>query len=190
MLSIQRFGFTLELLFACSQDVDEGPGFGSGASGANPASASAGTETETATETESAGSSGQPRAGSSRSESGNPSPTGGPSSGGQGDPTSGTTSDVPTTTNPTSTSDPSAGSATGDADTSAGGGTPLDPDLDVPDEGETCSAPGSMNECRAGSTRRKKGDARAAKLGAFGCGPIDACLDVGHPTHGVCDPFA
>lgn len=27
-------------------------------------------------------------------------------------------------------------------------------------------------------------------LGTFECGPVEACLDVGHPTRGVCDPFA
>lgn len=27
-------------------------------------------------------------------------------------------------------------------------------------------------------------------LGTFECGPIEACLDIGHPTRGVCDPFA
>jgi len=27
-------------------------------------------------------------------------------------------------------------------------------------------------------------------LGTFECGPIEDCLDIGHPTHGVCDPFA
>ncbi len=26
-------------------------------------------------------------------------------------------------------------------------------------------------------------------LGTFFCGPIEDCLDVGHPTHGVCAPF-
>ena len=25
-------------------------------------------------------------------------------------------------------------------------------------------------------------------LGTFYCGPVDDCLDVGHPTHGVCRP--
>ncbi len=25
-------------------------------------------------------------------------------------------------------------------------------------------------------------------LGTFACGPVEACLDVGHPTQGVCDP--
>lgn len=28
------------------------------------------------------------------------------------------------------------------------------------------------------------------QLGTFSCGPIEDCLDVGHATHGVCDPFA
>ena len=27
-------------------------------------------------------------------------------------------------------------------------------------------------------------------LGTFECGPIEDCLDIGHPTRGVCDPFA
>ncbi len=27
-------------------------------------------------------------------------------------------------------------------------------------------------------------------LGSFECGPPDDCLDIGHPTRGVCDPFA
>jgi hypothetical protein len=27
-------------------------------------------------------------------------------------------------------------------------------------------------------------------LGTSECGPVEDCLDIGHPTHGVCDPFA
>jgi hypothetical protein len=27
-------------------------------------------------------------------------------------------------------------------------------------------------------------------LGTFECGPVEDCIDIGHPTHGVCDPFA
>ena len=27
-------------------------------------------------------------------------------------------------------------------------------------------------------------------LGTFECGPVEDCLDIGHPTKGVCDPFA
>ncbi|MBC8068215.1 MAG: hypothetical protein IAG13_07770 [Deltaproteobacteria bacterium] len=27
-------------------------------------------------------------------------------------------------------------------------------------------------------------------LGTFECGPVEDCLDVGHPTRGVCNPFA
>lgn len=27
-------------------------------------------------------------------------------------------------------------------------------------------------------------------LGTFECGPVEDCLDIGHATHGVCDPFA
>ncbi|MCA9705169.1 MAG: hypothetical protein KDK70_04875 [Myxococcales bacterium] len=27
------------------------------------------------------------------------------------------------------------------------------------------------------------------QLGTFECGPVEDCLDVGHPTHGVCAPF-
>jgi hypothetical protein len=27
-------------------------------------------------------------------------------------------------------------------------------------------------------------------LGTFECGPVEDCLDIGHPTQGVCDPFA
>jgi hypothetical protein len=27
-------------------------------------------------------------------------------------------------------------------------------------------------------------------LGTFECGPVEDCLDIGHPTRGVCDPFA
>jgi hypothetical protein len=26
------------------------------------------------------------------------------------------------------------------------------------------------------------------ELGTYACGPLEDCLDVGHPTHGVCDP--
>jgi hypothetical protein len=28
------------------------------------------------------------------------------------------------------------------------------------------------------------------QLGTPSCGPVENCLDIGHPTHGVCDPFA
>jgi hypothetical protein len=62
---------------------------------------------------------------------------------------------------------------------------------------ESCDACGNLNapcvegtdcdilfECYAGRCTN------FCTLGQSECGPVDACLDVGHPTRGVCDPFA
>jgi hypothetical protein len=107
----------------------------------------------------------------------------------------------------------------------AGGGDPLDPDLDIPNDGEACTTPGDLNECpgiavcRFATTEHGLCESCDAcgnlnapcvegtdcdilfscyaghctnfcTLGTFECGPIEDCLDIGHPTKGVCDPFA
>ena len=115
-----------------------------------------------------------------------------------------------------------------DASSSSGGGElvpgdPLDPSLDVPDDGEPCTTPGSLVECPGIAVCRfqttEQGTCESCEpcgnlgdpcsegsecdilfscydgrctnfceLGTYACGPIEDCLDVGHPTHGVCDP--
>lgn len=104
-------------------------------------------------------------------------------------------------------------------------GDPLDPSLDIPEDGEACDTPGSLGECPGIAVCRfatseqglcescepcgNLGDpcsesiecdilfscfegrcTNFCELGTYGCGPIEDCLDVGHPTHGVCDPSA
>ncbi len=48
-------------------------------------------------------------------------------------------------------------------------------------EGTDCDI---LFECYAGSCTN------FCTLGTFECGPVEACLDIGHPTRGVCDPAA
>lgn len=104
-------------------------------------------------------------------------------------------------------------------------GDPLDPDLDIPSDGEPCTSPGDLQECpgiavcRFATTEHGLcescepcGNLNApcnassecdilfscyagrctnfCTLGTFECGPVEDCLDVGHATMGVCDPFA
>ncbi len=126
-------------------------------------------------------------------------------------------------TDPTGTGDASTGSSSG-GDTAAG--TPLDPDLDIPDGNEQCDTPGDLQMCSGVATVCRFataeyglcescdvcGNLNAAcvqgtdcdilfscfagrctnfcTLGTFECGPVEDCLDIGHPTRGVCDPFA
>ena len=216
---MRRLVLAVVLLSACTEDVGDGPSFGSGASGANPASTTAATSA--------AESSGQDGAGSATSETSDAPTTGGTSSDGEsGASTNPTSSGDPTTgTTPTTSGDTSGDTSTGDSAASESGGTALDPDLDVPDEGESCTTPGSMNECPGISVCRfytaEEGRCESCDtcgnlnapctegtdcdilfacyagrctnicpLGTFSCGPVENCLDVGHPTHGVCDPFA
>lgn len=62
---------------------------------------------------------------------------------------------------------------------------------------ESCDACGNLNDpcaqgsdcdilfmCYAGACTN------FCTLGTFECGPVENCLDIGHPTKGVCDPFA
>lgn len=62
---------------------------------------------------------------------------------------------------------------------------------------ESCDACGNLNapcvegtdcdilfECYAGRCTN------FCTLGTYECGPIENCLDIGHPTRGVCNPFA
>lgn len=115
--------------------------------------------------------------------------------------------------------DTTPGSTSGDTP-----GSPLDPGLDTPDDGEVCMTPGSLGECPALQVCRfhttEQGLCESCdtcgnlgapcvegtdcdilfacyqgqctnicELGTFFCGPIEDCLNVGHPTHGVCAPF-
>ena len=121
--------------------------------------------------------------------------------------------------------DESSGANASSEASSGGDGTPLDPQLDVPDMGEHCTTPGDLSECPGIAVCRFAtveygicescdacGNLNApcvqgtdcdilfacyagsctnfCTLGTSECGPVDACLDVGHPTKGVCDPFA
>lgn len=189
---------------ACNIGVDEGnSGLSAGMSGAtsgataSPTSAAA----ETDAPADSTGGSGMP---------GETEPSGPSSEGTMG---MATTSGGPTTM--TSGDSGSTGGAPGD---------PLDPGLDVPEDGEPCMTPGSLVECpgiavcRFHTTEQglcescdSCGNLGAAcvegtdcdilfacylgqctnfcMLGSFECGPPEDCLDIGHPTHGVCAPF-
>lgn len=149
------------------------------------------------------------------------------SSSGAVDPSDDSTSDTPAdsssaaSVDDTSMTDP--GSSSDGTDTASG--TPLDPDLDIPDEGEQCDYPGDLQSCPGIAVCRfataeygicESCDAcgnlfapcvegtdcdilfscyagsctNFCTLGTFECGPVEDCLDIGHPTRGVCDPFA
>lgn len=218
---MRRYVLALVLLAACTEGVGDGPSFGSGASGANPGAATS------ATSADSAASSGQASESGTTSGTGDAATTTGGSSANDesGTSSSPTSSGDPTTGTPTTTDDSSGETSTSDSDPSDSGGTPLDPDLDIPDEGESCTTPGNLNECPGIAVCRfhtaEEGRCESCdvcgnlgapctegtdcdilfacyagrctnicQLGTFGCGPIEDCLDVGHPTHGVCDPFA
>lgn len=137
-------------------------------------------------------------------------------------------SDADTSGGDASASSATVSTTTTDATTGgseSGGGTPLDPQLDIPDAGEHCDYPGDLQSCPGIAVCRFAtaeygicescdacGNLNAAcvqgtdcdilfscyaghctnfcTLGTFECGPVEACLDIGHPTRGVCDPFA
>ncbi len=219
-------------LFAagCSKDVADGSDFASGASSAS-ASASASTGGVGTDDGASGGSSGNAATSSAGTDPSADDATSagtesGPTTSDGVDPTTGATDITTGGVDPTAGSDESSTSGDSSATGPSGGGTPLDPDLDVPDEGEACSFPGSLNECPGVGTvcrfytaeegRCESCDAcgnlnapctegtdcdilfscfqgrctNFCQLGTFSCGPIENCLDIGHPTHGVCDPFA
>jgi len=216
------FGVRLTLLAAllistaCTADAGDGPSFGSGSP--TGAGSSAG----------STGSASSAEGGTSANDAGTTSAGAGSETGSEAGPDSNTT-DADTT----SATDPSAGSTTADPTSGGestgvdptGAGTPLDPNLDVPDEGESCSFPGNLNECPGIAVCRyytaEEGRCESCdtcgnlgasctegtdcdilfscyagrctnfcELGTFNCGPVEDCLDIGHPTHGVCDPLA
>ena len=205
---------------ACSEDVAGGPAFGSGASGATASDATAGataspddrgSSTDATPETTAAA-------------------TDDPSNSTTGGPTADTSaSDTSASDTSASGAGPSTSGVSGETSTddtaASGDGTPLDPDLDVPDAGEPCTTPGSLNECPGVAVCRfytaEEGRCESCEacgnlgdpctdgtdcdilfacfagrctnicpLGTFYCGPVEDCLEVGHPTHGVCDPFA
>ncbi len=207
------------LLVACTEGTGGGTSFGSG-SGAP-------------TDADTMG----PGAGGSPGQSGTGGSSGETSTAGIGsttdtDATASESSPTASAEGSTGSSESTTGGATAaDPTTESGGdptiaGTPLDPNLDVPDEGEPCSTPGSLNECAATATvcrfyTAEEGRCESCdncgnlnapctngtdcdilfscfsgrctnfcELGTFGCGPVEDCLDVGHATHGVCDPFA
>ena len=203
------------LATACSEDVDGGPSFGSGASGA---SASGGTSTATPDD----------GSGATSDIPGSSADTG--DAPGTTTDVSGATTDDPSASNESSSgADPTTGGLSGETTTddtaASSGGTPLDPNLDVPEDGESCTTPGSLNECpgiavcrfyTAEESRCESCDncgnlgapctegtdcdilfacyagrcTNICPLGTSYCGPVEDCLDVGHPSHGVCDPFA
>ncbi|MBV1862269.1 MAG: hypothetical protein KUG77_27870 [Nannocystaceae bacterium] len=210
------------LSVACTEDIGGGPSFGSG-SGA-----------PTAADTMSSSADGSSGLSGTASTDGGATSAGADATGGASSETAAGESS-PATSDGTSTGDMGSTGGSGATSTdptaeSSGdptiGGTPLDPDLDVPDEGESCSFPGSLNECpgvatvcrfysaeegrcescdncgnlNAPCTRGTDCDilfscfagrcTNFCQLGTFSCGPIEDCLDIGHATQGVCDPFA
>ncbi|MEM6291836.1 MAG: hypothetical protein AAGA54_11240 [Myxococcota bacterium] len=221
------------LVVGCSKDVVDGSGFASGASSASAtasatASASGGGETDDGAST---GASDSSASGGATSDDTAPGATsdgadaGATTNGGDG-PTTGATLPTSGGVDPTTGAGESSSGIDPSATGPSGGGTPLDPDLDVPDEGESCNVPGSLNECPGVATvcrfyTAEEGRCESCEacgnlnapctdgtdcdilfscfqgrctnfcqLGTFSCGPIEDCLDIGHPTHGVCDPFA
>lgn len=135
------------------------------------------------------------------------------------------TDDSTPTSDPSDPSDPTGESTDGSTTDTGLGGTPLDPDLDIPDGNEQCDYPGDLNECPGISVCRFAtveyglcescdvcGNLNApctegtecdilfscyagrctnfCTLDTFECGPVEDCLDIGHPTRGVCNPFA
>jgi hypothetical protein len=137
----------------------------------------------------------------------------------------GSSGEPPMSTTSSSTTEPVADASSSTSGSPVLPGDPLDPSLDIPEEGEACDTPGSLGECPGIAVCRfatseqglcescepcgNLGDPCSAsvecdilfacydgrctnfcELGTPGCGPIEDCLDVGHPTHGVCDPSA
>lgn len=213
------------LLGACTTGTGDGPSFGSGSgapTGAGTMSSGVG------------GSSGPSGTGGSGGEATSNGPntatdTSEGTSAGESDPTSGdsgATSDAESTTVGVTGTDPTAESSGDTSGDPTVDGTPLHPELDVPDEGESCTSPGSLNECPGVGTvcrfyTAEEGRCESCdncgnlnapcssgtdcdilfscfagrctnfcQLGTFSCGPIEDCLDIGHATQGVCDPFA
>ena len=210
------------LSVACTEDIGGGPSFGSGSgapTGAGTMSSSAG------------GSSGPSGADDSTTSAADATgDTPGETSAGESSPTTtdggSTGSGGSATATGVTSMDPTAGSSGDPSGDPTIDGTPLDPDLDVPDDGESCSFPGSLNECPGVATvcrfyTAEEGRCESCEgcgnlnapcvngtdcdilfscfagrctnfceLGTFGCGPVEDCLDIGHATHGVCDPFA
>ena len=211
------------LAAGCNEDVGGGPSFGSGASASATATAGASGTGDPAGSTSGGTSNADTSASSGSNPSGSSSDSDDPS--GATEATNASTSDTSgaATTEASETGDPTS---TGDSGPMSGGGTPLDPDLDVPDEGESCMFPGNLNECPGVATVCRFYSAEEGRcescdncgnlnapctqgtdcdilfscyagrctnfceLGTFSCGPIENCLDIGHATHGVCDPFA
>ncbi len=214
----------LVVLVGCGKPVDQGNGFGSGQSAGSSATATA-----TATGSTSAGSTDGDDTDASADASGTTDPSD------SSEPTSSPSSSSPSSTDPTQTSDDPSGTTDSGSSSSDGGSSTgvskmpgdLDPDLDVPDRGESCTIPGSSFECPSTYVCRfyssDEGRCESCELGncgnlndpcnegtdcdivfacfagrctnfcpldTYACGPIEDCLDIGHPTHGVCDPFA
>lgn len=211
------------LLVACTEGTGGGSSFGS--SFGSPTGAA----TMSSTAGGSSGPSGTAGSGGEATSAGPATDTSESTSAGESNPTSGnsgasgdggsTTGGGVTATNPTAES---SGDASGDPTVD---GTPLDPSLDVPDEGESCTSPGSLTECPGIAVCRfytaEEGRCESCDncgnlnapctngtdcdilfscfagrctnfcpLGTSSCGPVENCLDIGHPTQGVCDPFA
>jgi hypothetical protein len=123
-------------------------------------------------------------------------------------------------------SDPTGAEESSTDATDTASGTPLDPDLDIPNGGEQCDYPGDLQQCAGVATVCRFATAEYGlcescdacgnlfdpcvegtdcdilfscyagsctnfcTLGLSECGPVEDCLDIGHPTRGVCDPFA
>ena len=211
------------LLGACTEGTGGGPSFGSGSGSPT------GAGTMTSSAEGSSGPSGTAGSGDEATSAGPNTDTSDATSAGESDPTSddnGATSEAESTTSGVTSTDPTAESSGDTSGDPTVDGTPLHPELDVPDEGESCTLPGSLNECPGVGTvcrfyTAEEGRCESCdncgnlnapctngtdcdilfscfagrctnfcQLGTFSCGPIEDCLDIGHATHGVCDPFA
>lgn len=213
------------LSVACTEDVGGGPSFGSG-SGAPTGAGTLSSGTGDASGPSGTSGSGGAATSAADSSGGDPGETGATPSGTTTDDSNSSTSAANPTTSGESAATDATAESSGDTSGDTASGTPLDPDLDVPDEGESCSFPGSLNECPGVATVCRFYTAQEGRcescdncgnlnapctngtdcdilfscfagrctnfcqLGTFSCGPVEDCLDIGHATHGVCNPFA
>lgn len=203
-MAVCRYSCVLALALGCSVDSDSGF---TGVSGGSAATTLPSTTTAAGSET-----SGSEGASEGSSSGGDPSAPGS------------TSADESSSAATAATAESGSEGASSEA-SSGGDGTPLDPELDVPDMGEHCTNPGDLQECAGIAVCRfatveygicESCDAcgnlndpcvqgtdcdilfmcyagsctNFCTLGTFECGPVEACLDIGHPTLGVCDPFA
>jgi hypothetical protein len=211
----------LASLFVALCACTVGPGGSFPDSGGSATTVAMTTTATTASTEDDSGTSDDPSApSSSASESDDDAGTDAPSD------TSSAVSDDDSSSDPSSdpSVDPTMAESSSTDATDTASGTPLDPDLDIPNGGEQCDYPGDLQQCPGIAVCRfataeyglcESCDAcgnlfdpcvegtdcdilfscyagfctNFCTLGTFECGPKEDCLDIGHPTRGVCNPF-